>query len=957
MPGLPTGTVTFLFTDMEGSTRLLQEVGDAGYARVLAEHRRLLRAAFDAGDGREIETQGDGFLVAFQGAREAVATAVFAQLALKTHPWPDGAMLRVRMGLHTGEPISAGGGYVGLDVHRAQRICSAGHGGQILLSQSTRNLIEHELPGDARLRDLGLHRLKDLRRPEKVFQLLHPELTADFAPLKTLDALTNNLPVQLSSFVGREREIAEIKRLLGAARLLTLTGSGGSGKSRLALQVAAEVLEEFEDGVWLVELAALSDAGLVHQWVALSLGVPEQSGRPLLASLVDYLQLKQLLLVLDNCEHVVAACATLTHTLLRACPSLRILATSREGLGIAGEIAWGVPPLTLPDPQPQSQPETLLLSEAGRLFFERAVAAAPDFAISTSNVPSVVEICRQLDGIPLAIELAAARVRVLPVDQIAARLNDRFRLLTRGSRTALPRQQTLRATMDWSYELLSREEQALLRRLSVFVGGFTLEATEAICAGGGVEEPGVLDLLTHLVNKSLVIMDEYGGRYRLLETVRQYGLGKLVESSEAAGVRQKHRDWYLGLAVQAEPTLLGAGEAWMDRLEIEHDNLRAALELSLGNSDADAGLRLAGALWRFWQVRGFWTEGRQWLEAMLAAASDSVHAPCGKALRAKALTAAAALAQYQGDYERAVALAEESLASQQERGDKQGIAASLNILGNVMYEKGNYRAARKFHEESLACGREVGDRHAVAASLVNLAAVADHEGDYELAAGFCEESLALFREVDDKRGSAFALNMLGILASDQGDYVAARTRYEESLAIRREMGDKRGIAGSLSNLGLVAREQGDVAAARARYEESLAIRRELGDKHGIAASLRSLGLAAWRQGDDTRATELLQESLVIRRTLGTRVGTAESLEALARIARDPERAARLVGAAAALREAVGARLPPSDRSDYNRQLEVARASLGDTAFAAAWDQGRAMTLEQAIEYALTAGTA
>jgi len=521
MTALPTGTVTFLFTDIEGSTQLLQRLGDRRYAEVLAEHQRLLRDAIAKGNGQEIDTQGDAFLVAFSRARDAVATAVAAQQALMKHTWPDGASFQVRMGLHTGEPISITDRYVGLDVHRAARIGTAGHGGQILLSDVVSGLAARDLPPGVSLRDLGTHRLKDLREPEHLFQVVHPDLPTDFPPLKALDAWPNNLPIQLTSFIGRERETAEIKRLSATTRLLTLTGAGGSGKTRLALHVATDLLEHYPDGAWLAELAALSDPTLVPNAVASGLNVPEQRGHPFTETLIDFIHSKSLLLVLDNCEHLLPACAALADRLLRSCPTLRMLATSREPLGIPGEVIWRVPSLSFPDPRRLPSLEHLNQYEAVRLFVERARSNAPGFAVTSANAAAVVQICQRLDGIPLAIEMAAARVKVLTVEQIATRLDDRFRLLSSGPRTALPRHQTLRAAMDWSYDLLPERERGVLRRVSVFAGGWTLEAAEAICARDDVEASDVLDLLAHLVDRSLVIAEPHGGavRYRLLETV------------------------------------------------------------------------------------------------------------------------------------------------------------------------------------------------------------------------------------------------------------------------------------------------------------------------------------------------------------------------------------------------------------------------------------------------------
>lgn len=949
MAPLPTGTVTFLFTDIEDSTRLVEYLGSR-YAEVLAEYRQLLRTVFQERGGFEVDTQGDSLFVTFPRAKDAFLAAIAAQQAIFAHPWPEGVAVRVRMGLHTGAPLSVETGYVGVDVHRAARIGAAGHGGQILLSEATHILIEEDLPPGASLRDLGEHRLKDLTRPVRLFQVIVAGLPADFPPLRLLSILPNNLPIQLTSFVGRDREMAEVKHLLATTRSLTLTGTGGCGKTRLALQMAADLLDEFPDGVWLVELAALSDATLITRTVASALHVQEEPGRPLVVTLSESLRTKRLLLVLDNCEHLIAACAHLAETLLLTSPTLKLLATSRERLGIPGEMTYSVPSLPVPDLRRPASIEQLTQVDSVRLFVERAVSSQPEFRVIDTNALAVARICHALEGIPLAIELAAARVKVLSAQQIAKRLDDRFRLLTEGSRTVSPRQQTLQATMDWSYELLSEPERILLRRLSVFAGGFSLEAVETICSGDSVEVRQALDLLTYLVDKSLVMVDYQGegARYRLLETVRQYGRDRLLASRQAEEVRAKHRDWYVELAEQAEPMLAGPDEAWLDRLDKEQDNLRAAIDFSLRSGQAEAALRLGAALWPFWQVRGYWTEGRQWLEAAL---DGSRGAP--PALRAKAIRGAGELAQYQGDHERAQTLSEESLALFRALGDKHGMARALSTLGNVAYHQGDYTAAGELHEESLVYGRELGDAPLVATSLVNLASIADHHGDFDRASALCRESLTMFRHARDKRGAAFALNMLGILASDQGNYPEARARFEESLALRRELGDKRGIAASLDNLGLVAWEQRDYEAARALYEESLTLRRELGDKHGIAASLDHMGLAAWHQGDYRQATALLEESLTVRKALGDKAGIAGSLEGLARVAQDPERAARLCGAATTLRDAIDAPRPPAERSDYERRLNGLRTQLGEVAFAAAWNQGRAMTVEEAIQYAIT----
>jgi non-specific serine/threonine protein kinase len=885
----------------------------------------------------------------------------------------------------------------------------------------------------------------------------------------------------LGAFVGRERDLREVGEGLASARLATLTGIGGIGKTRLAIRVAEECAWEYADGTWFVDLAPLSDAALVPQAVARVLQVHETPGVPLTETLQEALGTRQLLLVLDNCEHLIDACARLADALLSACPHLRILATSRQPLGLTGETVWPVSPLSLPE---SAAPETgrwssqaLLKFAAIQLFVERAAAACPGFALRDNNAAAIVQVCRRLEGIPLAIELAVARSRALPIEQIAARLDDRFRLLTGGSRAALPRQQTLRATMDWSYDLLSERERMLMRRLSVFAGGWTLEAAQAVCDGAFVPEWELLELLISLVEKSLVVYEEKeaGPRYWLLETVRQYFGERLLEAGEGDTTRGRHLEYFLTLAEEAERQLISARQGeWLDRLETELDNLRAALafsssvascqlpvvsggaseraSLTTGNWQlaTEMGLRLAGALWRFWSVRGYLTEGRERLAQALASAPEPT------AGRAKALGTAGSLAYRQADYQNARSLQEESLAIRRELGDRPGMATSLRNLGLIAHSQGDYDAARSLHQESLAIGRELGSRWVIAASLNDLGSIANWQEDYAVARLLYEESLAIRRALGDRLGVADSLRNLGSVTSEQGDHAAARSLYEESLAIRRELGDRPGIAASLRDLGsvaylqgelgiarslheeslairhelgvhsgiaesleqlgLVVYAQGDHGSARSFYEESLAIRRALGDRSGIVGSLRNLGLIAYQQGDHLAARSLRQEilaigrelgdqgliagslhdlgliaysqrdyqnarslqeeSLAIRRALGDRRGMAASLEALAALACTGQgqrgadgvagegrllegettdaagAAARLLGAAQALREALGVSVPLSEQEAHHRAVSRAREILGEEAFAAAWVEGREMTLDQAISYGL-----
>jgi len=954
---LPAGTVTFLFADIEASTRLLQQLGDRPYANLLAEYRQVLRGTFHEGQGYEVDAHGDAFFASFSRAQDAILSAIAAQRAIVATPWPDGIVVRLRMGLHTGEPVTAGTSYVGMDVHLAARICTCGHGGQILLSRATAHLIEHELPKGTGLKDLGEHRLKDLARAHHIYQLVARGLPADFPPLKSLGAYPNNLPIQLTSFIGRAREVAEVKQLLTSNRLITLTGVGGTGKTRLALQVAADVLEDFTHGVWVVELADLTDPALVPLTLASVLGISQLTERRLLDILVDAIRSRQLLLVFDNCEHLLSACAELADTLLRSCPEVRILTTSREGLRIGGEILYPVPPLPVPI-APLPPPEKLLQYDAVRLFIERGITRLPTLALTRQNARSIADVCTRLDGIPLAIELAAARINTMGMDELVTRLNDRFRLLTGGSRSALPRHQTLRAAMDWSYDQLSTPEQVLLRRLSVFAGGFTLEAAEAICANEDVQTLETLDLLSRLVDKSLVLAEQHGQemRYRLLETVRQYSREKLAPS-ESDSLRERHLQFFLRTAEQAEPQLQKAGQqAGLERLEIEHDNLRAALEWSKVRAGTEVGLRLAGALSPFWSERGYWREGRGWLEGALA------NSPQGSPARGKALYGAGYLAWRLGDYESAVRLSEESLALCRTLGDKWGLAFSLLNLGVIARYQDHYERAEALHEESLALFRELGSLWGVAWSLRLLGIVLWYRGSYVRAGTALEESLALSRAQDHKGNIAAALHSLGRFAAYQGEDERAAAFLNEGLTLFQALGSQEGIVSSLHMLGRIAGHQGDHERARTVVQESLEIVRQLGSEWSTADVLNTLAQIEAQQANFQQARALLLDSLAIRRKLGygwDKRGLANCLDGFAAVsaAQDqPAHAARLSARAEAIRSAIGAPLPPADRADRDRAVAAIRVRLGEQAFTAAWEAGQVMTLEEAVESAIAGPT-
>jgi len=771
MRELPTGTVTFLFTDIERSTRLLHELGSA-YADALTEHRRVLRQAFGAHGGIEVDTQGDAFFVAFARASDALAAAMEAQLLLAEGP------VRVRMALHTGEPLVTEEGYVGLDVHRAARIASAGHGGQILLSQPTRDLV------DAAVRDLGLHRLKDLLGPERIYQLGREE----FPLLKSLNQ--TNLPVQPTSFLGRHRELDEVLALLRRqdVRQLTLTGSGGSGKTRLALQAAAELVEYYEGGVWWVPLAPLRDPALVLEAVAQTLGAKTDLG--------DHIRDQHLLLLLDNFEQVAEA-APEVGRLLVECAGLEVLATSRQPLHVSGEREYPVLPL--------------VESDAVSLFVERAQASRPDFATDAH----VAEICRRLDCLPLAVELAAVRVKALSPEAILQRLDRRLPLLIGGPRDLPERQRTLRATIEWSYELLTTEEQRVFVRLAVFVGGCALEAAEAICEAD-------LEVLTSLIDKSLV--STAGERYVTLETVREFALERLAESGDADDLRRRHADYFVALAEKAAPDLRAARQAeWLKRLELEHDNVRAALDWADLVGDAELELRLVAALWVFWLMHGHLREGRARLEATLGREVDEQ-----EALHATALEGLSVITRAEGDYER----------------------------------------AEKLAEESLTVWRAVGDRDAIARALSDFGMAAVTVGDYSRARAILEEGLALAQEVGETSSIALATRFLGDLALHERDYRRAEPLLRESLALEQRLGDKHGVAASLFGLGLGALQGGEREKAEHLIAESIRVGRETANVRNVVWCLDVLGALAAARGDDERAARMLSATEALLQSIG-----------------------------------------------------------------------------------------
>ena len=1197
---LPTGTVTFLFTDIEGSTRLAQQSRDAWEA-LRACHHAILRAAIEAQDGYVFQIIGDAFCAAFSTAEDAIRAAIKAQIDLNAEKWMEGVSIKVRMGIHTGKAeIQENGEYLGyLAMSRVQRLMSAAHGGQVVVSLAAQELVRDDLPENVSLRDMGEYRLKDILQPERIYQLVISGLAADFPPLKTLESLEHrprlgltvrligtfeirfdnkpiivpsriaqalfaylilnagtshrreklagmfwpnateekaraylrhelwrirkalpsielllvddigisfdpsteywldtkllgklkdtasadeliaalsacqgellpgfydewimlerehlqavyeqkmarllelldsekrwpeilewaerwisfgqspevayqylmiaydalgdrakvastykrcvqalrqldlepseqtralafkrtsklNIPIPLTSFIGREKELEGVGNLLSKSRVVTLTGSGGVGKTRLAIHVVADVLEQFPDGVWFLDLAPLSDPGLVPNTLAevLDLSLMGGSNLSITDLIIGYLRSRRALIIFDNCEHLIDPCARLVDSLLMSCERLSILATSREALRVSGEIPYRVPSLEVPRWDTVPVVDVLAKTESVRLFTERAAVVSPGFAIGPENVLVIGQICERLGGIPLAIELAAARVNMLAVEQILKRLDDRFNLLTSGLRTALPRHQTLRATIEWSFDLLSEKECLFFRRLAVFVGGWTLEAAEEVCGGSGIEASDVLDLLSQLVDKSLVLVETSNGgetrypaggslRYRRLETIRQFACEKLAASSEGEQIRARHLEYFLKLAERSEQELPRRTE-WTQKLEEEHENMRAALEWSLPGN-VTAGQQLAGALAWWWDGSGHWSEGYEWLQKMLAVSTKTE-----TLTRAKLLVGAGWLAAMLSYDDQSVAFAEESLALFRQLGDKEGIAHSLVTLAVRAYNRADFDQATALFEESCALSREMGDNWRLSGRLSYLGYTAEAQGNFEQAQKYYQESLMLKKIIGDREGFGWIYFLMGNLARSQGDNAEAMKLYEEALQIVKVAKQKTITLFILNAMGLSAIYSGDYKKGGLLLEETIELCQKMGDQAGIVDSLHWLGWGALLQGDYATSRSYYAESLQLVHDTNAvnHIDIAPCLLGVGQLIAvqgAPEKFARFVGMAESVAPDIQKMLAPLFRSETEKFIQMARTELGDEAYAAAWEAGHQMSLQDAVAYAL-----
>ena len=900
----PSGTVTFLFTDIQGSTRLWQEKPQA-MSVSHERHDAILRAAIESNHGHIFQIVGDSFSAAFHNAMDGLKAVLAAQRGLQAEAWGETGAIKVRMGLHTGAAeILPDGKYEGYaTVAFAQRVMSAAHGGQTLLTQTTYELLQNALPSDVTLQDMGEHRLKDLRAPLRLYQVNVPDLPKDFPAIKSLDTQPNNLPAQLTSFIGREKEIDEIKASLNSARLVTLTGSGGTGKTRLSIEVGTQLLPNFSNGVWMIELAPLSDESQIIPALAQAFGLQELPFNPLKNLVLDYLRDKKLLLILDNCEHLIAACAKLADELLHQCAGLKILASSREALGIAGEVAYRTP--------------SLADSESTQLFVDRARAANSKFVLTDANASAVSQICHRLDGIPLAIELAAARTKLLSAEQIASRLDDLFRLLVGGSRTALPRQQTLRALIDWSYDLLSEEEKNLLRIASVFVGGWTLDALEAVS-----EDPHALEHLEGLINKSLVVTEERENemRYFLLETIRQYAREKLFEAKQAAAARDRHFKYFDELSETLWDSFRSENlQPMVSRGTDEVENLRAAMEWGLENH-VEENVRLAGNFCIVSSLVGLLAEGVE--------------------RAGRAITRARALPLVSGETD----LQRQKL-----------IGRALFMQGMVGMGVGNMPLTIQVLRDAIATSRAIGDKRILGYSLEMYYTATGfiHAPDRDAAA---IEGFHIFtQEIEDSFGLGMAYMMMARLAAEHGNESEKEMYFEKLMEKMRETPGSYQAAMFHLGMGMDESGRGNYEAAKRIFEEGRKIFKRIGSLNFQLVMQSEIAHVERHIGNLSQAKIIYLETIKGWQLIGNRAAIAHQLECFSFLAladEEPQHAAKLFGAAEALREKSQSPMADNERNEYERSIAQLHTMLPEAEFNALWAEGRSMTMEQAIQLAL-----
>jgi len=922
MADRPTGTITFLFTDIEGSTKLWERHPDAMKA-ALARHDALIKQAIEARGGYVFKTVGDAFCAAFAEPTDALEAALAAQRALNAETWaPEIGAIRIRAALHTGVAEEREGDYFGPPVNRVARLLSAGHGGQTLITLATQALLRDNLPPKTSLLDLGEHRLKDLFRPEHIYQIATDGLAAEFPPLRTLDVRITNLPAQPTPFIGRERELAALMSLLDRpdVRLVTLTGAGGTGKTRLSLQAAADLIDQYEHGAYFVALDAIRDPSGVVPQVAAALGFkPSAESSDMLGDLKVYVRERQILLVLDNFEQVVEASPAIGE-LVAAAPRLKVMMSSRMALNLYGEHDFPVPPLGLPDRHGKLTAAATSQYESVALFIQRAKAVRADFEINEGNAPAIAEICVRLDGLPLAIELAAARIKMFPPQAIMERLDERLKMLTGGARNLPARQQTLRGAIDWSYDLLDDDEKKLFARLGGFTDGWTLDAAETICQHGLQVE--VVALLESLQSQSMIRSMEAMNsepRFVMLETIREYAAEKLEASRELIPARQAHAAYFAQVASRAEGQLTGPDQAeWLARLDADYGNLVAALSFLAEKGEAETALTMTNALTRYWYMRARWQDRALWINRVIDLPGEVT-----PIVRARALIS----------------------------------------YGHVLRATRVHEAKQRY-EEALELCRRISDQALISRCLINLGNIALNTGDYAAASERFEEGVSIGQKIDDQVIVAGGLISLGEAATRQGEYGIAGQRFQEALALERSMGNMEGVESATGWLGFVALWQNNLPAARQYLQESLELGRQLQDSIGIVIAQGALARLALREGDASAAQSTLTEALTLLLEASAGLGEtswnqffAHLLDTAARLgaaSNQMKQVVTLMGAAQKLRESAFVPAPFAERAEHEQIIAAAHEAIGKTAFESLWNEGRAMPLDSAVNLALNA---
>jgi predicted ATPase/class 3 adenylate cyclase len=957
---IPSGNVTFLFTDIEGSTKLAQK-NSVSYIPGLDKHDKILSEVIQSNKGFVFKTVGDAFCCAFENSNDAVRAALDAQIELSSQEWKD-AEIKVRMGIHSGKAEWSGSDYMGyLTLARSSRVMSAAYGNQILISNDVYENIKDNLDfyneKKISFRDFGERRLKDLIQPMRIFQIVSEKLQSDFPPIKTLDARPNNIPVQLTSFIGRDIEIPEIKSSLEKSRLVTLVGPGGTGKTRLSIQVGADQIDDFPDGVFLIELAPVSDPEWIPETVLNSLKIKEEQGKSTTETLTDFLKDKEMLLLFDNCEHLINESANLCELLLRKCHKLKIISTSREALNCPGEQIYRVPALSYPDPAMQETAETLTQYASVRLFIERALSVNPGFRVNNNNAPALAEICSRLDGIPLAIELAAARIKAMSVEKINERLDNSFKLLTGGVRTALPRQQTLKALIDWSYDLLSENEKLLLARLSVFNGSWSLEAAERICSDGKISDTEILDLMSQLAEKSVIIYDEINERYKMLETIRQYGNEKLEASGESENLTKNHFHFFKEFALNNLKDITGNNQLESFKLiETDINNIDKALSEFQNLHDKEEGVRLAVALDTFWDIKGDFSSMVKWNEISLKYIDQ-----IPDSLKASILYTAGMINKNNGKYNTAERLHEESLMLRLAIKDKSRISNSLWAIGEIESIKGNFMKARAYFERCLEIRKEIKHKTGITSVINSLSNISLYLNEYERARSLMLENLELLRVNNEKRPIALTLYNLAIvehhLAGNQpDDYIKANEYLEESLLIFRQLGNSMNIAYCYILYGLIEVNLKNLEKARTLMNDGLSLMRKANYKYGVGNALFNLGNIELKLGNLEKAKSFIGESLMIKiefHDKRTIAGCFSKLSHIAELLSDYKKSLLLFCSSKKIKEDLGITETEESILENKEIHSRLKSKLGDDEFSILIEKGRSLTMEQAVEIALS----